>query len=144
MVDRDKPKKDASDPAAPAAPVDAVAKRDRASILARRKFFIASALAGITAASCNNKEPQVCLKVASEYEPETGAPEPCLAVQPEEDKDSAVVAAPSAPAPTQTTDPEPAPTQEPQVCLKVAPPPPDPSPKVCLRFAAPPKDDSKG
>jgi hypothetical protein len=141
MVDRDKSPDDKSAPVAPTAPQ---AKGDRASILARRKFFIASALAGITAASCNNKEPQVCLKVMSEHEPDAGAPQPCLDVLTEEDKDSAAPLVSAVPEPTPSAIPQPTPSPEPKVCLKVAlPPKEEPSPKVCLRFAAPPKEDPK-
>ncbi|HMR09102.1 MAG TPA: hypothetical protein PKA88_25150 [Polyangiaceae bacterium] len=141
MVDRDNPDDAASDSDAPRA---SEAKRDRASILARRKFFIASALAGITAASCNNKEPQVCLKVMSEHEPDAGAPQPCLDILTAEDKDSAAPLVSAVPEPAPSALPPSPPSPEPKVCLKVALPPKDePSPKVCLRFAAPPKEDPK-
>ncbi len=120
------------------------AKRDRSSILARRKFFIASALAGITAASCNTKEPQVCLKTPA---PTEGTEEaPAETDPPDVSPTAEPTSAPSGSAPVASADPPPPPPPEPQVCLKVPAPSPTndkPKPQVCLRVAAPPKDDPK-
>jgi hypothetical protein len=112
---------------------------DRAAILARRKQFIALALSGLTStAACtdggeppadkkieehrNEQKPQVCLTVISE-------PQPCLSVAPDVD--------PEPPRPQvclriARPDPDPE-TSDP-------PPPepkPEPAPRPCLKKAAP-------
>lgn len=55
---------------------------DREAILARRKMFIASALAGLAIGCEGNTAPQACLKVApppGDAQPDaSAAPQPCL------------------------------------------------------------------
>ncbi len=110
-------------------------ERDRQSILARRRFFVASALAGIAAAGCDNKAAQPCLKVASppvadaapaspptatapESEGDAGAPQPCLSPLPPPTTDSDAQAIVDPPAPSaRPAQPEP---PKPLPCLKVA------------------------
>lgn len=96
-------------------------EKDREAILARRKLFIASALASIAATTCE-KPAQACLSPppqSSDASTLTQEPQVCLAVA--------------------TSTPEP----PPEPCLTVAMPPPDASgdagtdagkqpPRVCL------------
>lgn len=83
----------------------------RELILARRQFFIASALAGV-AIGCSDKKPHVCLDMAQPAPTgSTSAAQPCLDVPP------------------------PTPPQQPQVCLSERPP--DPEPRVCLDVPPP-------
>jgi hypothetical protein len=114
-------------PGAPKRP----AREDRRAILARRKFFVASAMAGIAVSGCKS-EPQVCLKVATPPGP---------SAQPT-----------AGPGPTTSED---ASTIEPQVCLEVAAPdvpretdagpdePPPPEPRPCLKIAPPDDRNAK-
>jgi hypothetical protein len=111
-------------------------RRERELILARRRFFVASALASVVTTACT---PQPCLNVAEPARPpEDGGPlqgEGGGAGAPgttEPDADAG---------PVGTTDPSPvdAGTIPPTVCLKVAPPPPH----VCLEFAEPPEKPTK-
>lgn len=115
------------------------AKRDREAVLARRKFFIASALAGVAATSCD-KGPTVCLNIAQTPPEDAAVPMPCL--EP-----------PASPEPHATAAPSSDPLLEPSVCLKIAmprspdagaktqAPAPAPKPRVCLKVAAPKDDD---
>lgn len=115
-------------------------ERDRATILARRRRFLAVALAGIAVQGCDPK-PRVCLKQA---------PPPTVQV-PEEDAgteiDDAGLIEEAGTEDATTPEPEPtvclSPPVEPQVCLRLkAPPnppppppgPPKPAPKVCLLY----------
>jgi hypothetical protein len=96
-------------------------------ILARRKFFVASALAGV-AFGCSGKKPNVCLDMAQPA-PETSTqpapvPQPTGAPQPTGEPQVCL----SAPAPCLDMPPP-----EPTVCLDVPPP----QPHVCLEFADP-------
>ncbi len=115
--------------------------RDRDAILARRKFFIASALAGIAATSCD-KEPKVCLNIAQPQREDAAAPMPCLEALPKPQPE-AQAAPPASATPTASTPaPDPTKPSEPSVCLKVAAPPkPAPRPRVCLKVAMPKDDD---
>jgi len=92
--------------------------RDRSQILARRRLFVASALAGVVVAGCDQIAPKPCLEPPPV---DAGAtpPTPCLAQQ--------------------LADAEPAP----RPCLEPMPRPTtgeEPGPKVCLRVAAPRND----
>jgi len=96
---------------------------DTRAILDRRRFLIESTLAstgiGVVASGC---QPLACLSV----EPEPG---PCLSPPPEEDL--------------------PGPTDEPQVCLEVAPPEPppplgEPVPDICLSVEMEPPPPEPG
>jgi hypothetical protein len=106
-------------------------KDDRQAILARRRFFVASALAGLASAQCDNPF-RPCLEVASPPgrpdaavappaattaagAQDAAPPQPCLEIAPTPPDASAI--APPAPAPTPAT-----PEHPPQVCLKVAVP----------------------
>ncbi|MFO0567241.1 MAG: hypothetical protein U0263_16405 [Polyangiaceae bacterium] len=116
------------------------ADRDRETVLARRKFFVASALAGVVAAGCERPGPFVCLEPAAPPPTPDGGPseaggsvEPppqvCLEYAPPLREDAA------APAPSESTGsvappPDAAP---PEPCLRVAPEPP---PRVCLKVPA--------
>jgi hypothetical protein len=117
-------------------------RRERELILARRRFFVASALAGVVTTACT---PQPCLNVAEPPRPEEGG-------TPEEATGGSAGTTGAAGAPGSTesdagTDPvgtkDPTPpdagTIPPKVCLKVAPPPPH----VCLEFAEPPEKKTK-
>ena len=104
---------------------------DRRAILARRRFFVASALAGLASAQCDNPF-RPCLEVAPLPHSEAGSapqsatappradaeapPQPCLEVMPTPESDAA---APATPPPAAA----PVDTQHPTVCLKVAVPP---------------------
>lgn len=117
--------------------------RDKDAILARRRFFIASAVAGVVATSCD-RSPMVCLEVAPvPTSPGSGGglppPRPCLEVLPPEDastpasEDAGIGAADDA---GKTSD------KSPQPCLSV-PAPRDasaPPPQVCLKVARPKSD----
>jgi len=92
-------------------------KRERELILARRRFFVASALAGVVSA-CEQPAAQPCLNVAIPLRDAGARPTPVPSTS-----DSAMVAPPPPP----------------EVCLEVAQPPP----QVCLEFAEPPKDSQK-
>jgi hypothetical protein len=122
-------------------------KPDRDAILARRRFFVASAMAGVVVAACDRAGPQVCLE---QMPPPTDAgpssapdserpPQPCLEIPPpvNEDagsttsvedatdagKDAGKIEKPPQPCltPMRPRDAGP-PAPPPQVCLKVAPP----------------------
>ncbi len=105
---------------------------DRRAILARRRLFIASAVAGLATASCEKVNPfrpclsaapvttadgavnsggpaapQPCLEPMPPEPDDAGAPQPCLEVMAPETSDAGVPAAP-------------------QPCLKMAPPPEEP------------------
>ena len=119
--------------------------RDRERILARRKFFIASAVAGMTMSSCDKAQP--CLNVAAPVQDSGSPPRPCLKVAPQatavQDAGApspAPAASSAAPAPTAERDAK-APPAPPRPCLKVAPQKPkdDDKPRPCLRVASPPK-----
>ena len=106
-------------------------------ILARRKFFIASAMAGAALTSCDRK-PDVCLDM------------------PMETDDSARRTRPAKPQPQPSADPNVCldmPLPEPSVCLEVPPPdpsasasasasaaaePPRPAPRACFKALPPP------
>lgn len=117
-------------------------RRERELILARRRFFVASALAGVVTTACT---PQPCLNVAEPARPpeeggtvegaggSAGAPGAAGAPGTTEPDAGA--------APVSTNDPPPpdAGSIPPTVCLKVAPPPPH----VCLEFAEPPEKKTK-
>jgi hypothetical protein len=108
---------------------------DRRAILARRKLFIASALAGLATASCDKVNPfRPCLSMAPTTTADggvnTGRPataQPCLEAMPPEPDDAG--AGPEAPAPRPCLKPVPPvdagmpSQQQPQACLKIAPPP---------------------
>ncbi len=125
-------------------------KQARDVILARRQFFIASAMAGVALGGCD-RNPAVCLDVAVE-------PTPGSSLGPGTPSASTTVATPEpSVAPTACLDmpvepsiclavPMPNDSAEPapRVCLKRAPPPPDPSPKVCLRKLPTPNDPVDG
>ncbi|MEZ4219482.1 MAG: hypothetical protein R3B13_01045 [Polyangiaceae bacterium] len=115
---------------------------DREAILVRRKFFVASALAGLALTACDDKagKPTVCLNVAEPVK-DSGTAQPCLEPVPpptasntEEQAPSVCLKVAMPPEPSAG----PAPTK-PTVCLKVAPPPDeqdrDAQPRVCLRMA---------
>lgn len=108
----------------------------RALILARRQFFIASALAGVAIAGCDG--PQPCLDVAP-VDPPTPDPAP-----------------PTSSAASSAAKPEPSVVPQPAVCLEMAPVPertaqpsattgaaPQPAPRVCLKKVPPPKPTPK-
>lgn len=108
--------------------------RDRDAILARRKIFIASALASLAATSCD--KPQPCLSQAPVNTGTVSEPQVCLKIAlPPADAEPA---APSGEGDAGTDAP-------PMPCLsqtapsvdagKPPPPPPQPclSPKVCLK-----------
>lgn len=102
---------------------------DRAAILARRRFFVASALAGLAGTQCDNAA-RPCLEVApppdaAAVRPATPTtpdaatraaptPQPCLEVAPPRE-DAAAAALPHKPVPTASQRPKPGP----QPCLKV-------------------------
>jgi hypothetical protein len=96
--------------------------RDRDAILARRRFFVASAVAGVVATACE-RSPMVCLEVAPV--PASGAdagppPRPCLEIPPPDDASSAATEnAAGSDAAADATSPRP------HVCLKVGVPPKD-------------------
>lgn len=98
-------------------------RESRDLILARRRFFIASALAGVAISGCD-KKPTVCLDVA--------VPEPT----------TATTASASAVAPGPCLD---LPPPEPSVCLEMTMPEPSaqpssaPAPRVCLERPPPPR-----
>jgi hypothetical protein len=111
----------------------------RALILARRRSFIATALASVALTSCD-RNPLVCLEMAvpsieptpsaaasasASAEVVTEAPRPCLDVSPPEPPDEGQSGAPSTAPPTPT----------PRVCLSRRPP--QPPPTVCLRRPVP-------
>lgn len=117
--------------------------RDREAILARRRFFVASALAGVVAAGCDKPEPQVCLKVAPVPVDDGGpSPQPCLSEARPLDAEPMPCLEVARPEPD-AGDPSSVIEPEPRVCLKVAAPPrdagPEPAPRPCLKVA--PKDD---
>ncbi len=117
------------------------ASRDRDAILARRKFFIASALAGIAATSCD-KDPKVCLNIAQPQREDAAAPMPCLEPPPKPQPEAQAEPTASASPTASTPVPDPTKPPEPSVCLKVAEPPkPAPRPRVCLKVAVPKDDD---
>lgn len=120
-------------------PGDPGSKKARELILARRRFFIASAVATL-ALTCDKGRPDVCLKV---YVPPTPDPEQAGSATPtpsaEPPKASAAPADSGAPV---QPGGAPAPSAEPMPCLNVsetpAPPPtraprPKPAePRMCL------------
>lgn len=125
-------------------------KKDDASrelILARRQFFIASALAGVALTGCDDR-PSVCLDMpvpepttseptASAVPSATTTPAPCLDVPPPEPSVCLEMAMPEPSA-------QPSPAPAPRVCLKrAAPPPPSPppQPRVCLERRPPDPGD---
>src|SRR5262245_38491509 len=69
---------------APDADAHEVEAEDRAAILNRRAVFIASAIAGLTLASCDgNTQPQPCLDMAVTGGAGAGGePQPCLSMDP--------------------------------------------------------------
>jgi hypothetical protein len=117
-------------------------RRERELILARRRFFVASALAGVVTTACT---PQPCLNVA---EPPTREPEEGGTSEATGGSAGATGAA-GAPGSTEPdAGAEPVGTKAPppdaggippKVCLKVAPPPPH----VCLEFAEPLEKNTK-
>lgn len=111
--------------------------KEREAILARRRFFVASALAGMVTTACT---PQPCLNIAEPRSPDApdgategiaGAPGAAGAPATSDDAGTPPVGTTDPPAATDAGGPPPIP---PTVCLKVAPPPPH----VCLEFAEPP------
>jgi hypothetical protein len=95
-------------------------RRERELILARRRFFVASALASVgVVGAC---QPQPCLNVAEPPRSEAG-PDP------------------SVPDETPPDEGQPDAGESPQVCLSVPQAKPkSPPPHVCLEFAEPPDD----
>ena len=95
---------------------------DRAAVLARRKYFIASALAGIATVACDR--PAVCLDVVAAP---TGSTTPTA-------ESTTAASSTDTPKPTHTADPEEVDAAPPMPCLEIAPtPPPSTMPRVCLR-----------
>ncbi len=103
-------------------------KDARAIIMARRQFFITSALAGVALAGCDRKgpndvPPHVCLKTTEPDPPSTASAHPVPAA-----------AEPAPPSPSSSSSaPQPVPT----VCLEM------PEPTVCLNMV-PVDDDGAG
>ena len=110
----------------------------RQAILARRQFFIASAVAGVALAGCDDK-PSVCLNVVSPDPTQDPIEDPSPTPTPTPTA-SASTASSAEPAPTvclEMTMPDPTTAPAPEVCLKIKPPPPPPpgptaQPRVCL------------
>jgi hypothetical protein len=97
---------------------------DRAAVLARRKYFIASALAGIATVACDR--PAVCLDVVAAP---TGSTTPTT-----ESASATPSTSTDAPKPPHTADAEEVDAAPPMPCLEIAPqPPPSTMPRVCLR-----------
>lgn len=118
---------------------DEKSRKEREIILARRRFFVASALATVVTTACT---PRPCLNVAEPQSPDGGVPEDTngsagatggAGAPPVIEPDAGETTPP-----TSTGDPQSAPDAgpgpPPLVCLKVAPPPPH----VCLEIAEPP------
>lgn len=115
--------------------------RDRDAILARRRFFVASAMAGVVVTACDRVGPQVCLEQAplptdaggSSVSPEAESPpRPCLEIaEPAREEDAGAARV------------EDAGQKAPQPCLSVPRQPRDaaPPPTVCLKVAPPKKSD---
>jgi len=127
-----------SEPSATARPA-----RDRDAILARRRFFVASALASVVATGCDKVVPQPCLEVMPVAD--GGHPTPCLSTPMLQDAEPApmpcleVARPPEGDAGSTFAQPPPEPP-EPQVCLRVAAPRKDagePAPRPCLKVAVP-------
>lgn len=97
--------------------------KDRDAILARRRFFVASAMASVVATACD-RGPMVCLEVApvpTAGSPDGGPPpRPCLEIMPPEDAGTASAEDAGAPQPCLSVPMQTDASAEPRVCLKVA------------------------
>ena len=123
--------------------------KHREAILARRKYFIASALAGVALGACSDKKPHVCLEMAPPDPTGSASPQPEPQVCLSEPMPEHTVCLDVPPPQPQVCLSEPMP--EPTVCLEVAPPAPSPAPvpkpkqpkpQVCLDMNIAP--DKKG
>jgi hypothetical protein len=100
--------------------------RDRKTILARRRFFIATAVAGLAATQCDNPF-RPCLKIAMPVDagasalPESSVPEAAASVVDASSADGSSDASADAVADANRPD-----------AKKPTKPPPVPSPQVCL------------
>jgi hypothetical protein len=105
---------------------------DRGAILRRRRFFIATAMAGLAATQCDNK-PKVCLNISVVEDGGTTQPTVCLSPQ---------VIPPDAQTPVAPTTPEAGAEAATDAGLdagaKHVPPMPT-RPHVCLSPVRPPK-----
>lgn len=99
---------------------------ERDAILARRAKFLALAIAGISTAGCEEKEPQVCLSVAPPTD--AGEPQTCLTYWPlpsttttseSTTTSSAASATPSSTTTSTAAQPQPKPKfkPRPRICL---------------------------
>ncbi len=128
---RDPDQKPSDEPEQARAPGSDAARPARAIIMARRQFFITSALAGVALTSCEDRRlpPHVCLEIAPTPDPPPPAPTSSSSAEPEL---SIPTAAPTPCLELAVPPPTPAPTGAPSA----APPPAPPQPRICLDFNA--------
>lgn len=111
-------------------------ERTRERILKRRSMFVATALVGLAATSCDKREPQVCLSIVAPPEDAGASAAPQTSASAQPDASATATATPAASAATSaavtsddtdagappvppTADPAPQPTIPPRVCLKM-------------------------
>jgi hypothetical protein len=110
-------------------------KKAREAILARRRFFIASALTGVTMSACDSR-PAVCLSPPPDPEPTDTQPQVCLSQPIPQQPDAGVTEEPDA---GEAADggvseaPDAGDGGVPRPCLSVV----QPQPSVCLKIAPP-------